>query len=255
MPHSKVVILDIPISNLSLEDFLCRVYSDLNSKQQNIFVVTANPEIIMTAKNSHSYRNSILLADYIVPDGSGIILAAKILEQPLIEKITGYDLVHIFLAYASEHKKSIYFFGSKEGVARMAAMNAKKLYPDFEIAGTKNGYSGFGEDVALEIAKSGPDFVFVGLGAPLQEKWAADYKHLFPHAVLMGVGGSFDVLSGQSKRAPQFWLDHNVEWMYRLLTQPIRVKRMLQLPIYVVQVFKQKWNQGRVNRKGNRNIL
>lgn len=255
MSHNTVMILDIPISNLSLEDFLGKIYRDLSTKEQNIFIVTANPEIIMNAKKSPSYRKSVLQADYIVPDGSGIILAAKILGRPLTEKITGYDLVHIFLAYASEHKKSIYFFGSKQGVANMAAANAKKLYPDFEIAGTKNGYSGLGEDVALEIAKTKPDFVFVGLGAPLQEKWAADFKHLFPQTVLMGVGGSFDVLSGQSKRAPQFWLDHNVEWMYRLLTQPIRLKRMMQLPIYLAQVFKQKWKQRKVNRKKKRKIL
>ncbi|MFD1031339.1 WecB/TagA/CpsF family glycosyltransferase [Metaplanococcus flavidus] len=255
MPYNKVMILDIPISNLSLEDFLERIYGELSSKTKNIFIVTANPEIIMTAKHSPSYRKSVLQANYIVPDGSGIMLASKILDQPLAEKITGYDLFHIFLAHASEHKKTIYFFGSKEGVASKAALNALELYNDFKIAGTKNGYSGLGEDIALEIAETKPDFVFVGLGAPLQEQWIADYKYLFPHAVLMGVGGSFDVLSGNSKRAPQFWIKHNLEWLYRLLTQPIRGKRMMQLPLYLMLVFKQKWKRSRILKKENGKIL
>lgn len=247
MSHSKVLILDIPISNLTLESFLENVYANLAAKQQNVFIVTANPEIIMTARKSSSYRNSVLEADYIVPDGSGIILAAKILHQPLKDKITGYDLVHHFLAYAGEHGKAVYFFGSKEGVASKAAANALELYPGFAVAGARNGYSGLGEDVAQEIAKTNPDFVFVGLGAPLQENWAAQFRHLFPHAVVMGVGGSFDVLSGTSKRAPKFWLDHNIEWLYRLLTQPIRAKRILQLPLYLMQVFKQKWGNVKLN--------
>ncbi|WP_422123877.1 WecB/TagA/CpsF family glycosyltransferase [Planococcus sp. X10-3] len=221
----------------------------MNLKQKSIFIVTANPEIIMNAVKSPGYHESILQADYIVPDGTGVIMASKILNQPLTEKITGYDLVHTFLAYASEHQKSIYFFGSKEGVASKAVVNAKKLYPHFEIAGTQHGYAGLGEDVALQIAETKPDFVFVGLGAPLQEKWAADYKHLFPNSILMGVGGSFDVLSGNSKRAPQFWLDRNLEWMYRLLTQPVRFKRMLQLPVYLGQVYKEKLSKDKMNKK------
>lgn len=245
MSHNKVMILDIPISNLSREDFLATVYREMDLKQKSTFIVTANPEIIMNAKKSPTYRNSILQADFIVPDGSGVMMASNILGQPLTQKITGYDLVHTFLAYASEHQKSVYFFGSQKEVAAKAAVNALELYPDFKIAGTKHGFSGLGEAIALEIAMTKPDFVFVGLGAPLQEKWAADYKHLFPHTVLMGVGGSFDVLSGNSKRAPQFWLNHNLEWMYRLLTQPVRGKRMLQLPIYVANIYKQK----RKNRK------
>ena len=255
MSHNKVTILDIPINNLSREEFLGKVYEDLNVKQQNVFIVTANPEIIMNAAKLPSYRQSILQADYIVPDGTGVIMASQILEQPLAEKITGYDLVHTFLAYASEQKKSVYFYGSKEGVAVKAAINAAEMYPGVKIAGTKHGYSGFGDEVAMEIAETKPDFVFVGLGAPLQETWIADYKELFPESVLMGVGGSFDVLSGKSKRAPKFWLDHNLEWMYRLLTQPVRFVRMLQLPVYLGHVYQQKRKDAKANRIANKKIL
>ncbi|PSL31702.1 N-acetylglucosaminyldiphosphoundecaprenol N-acetyl-beta-D-mannosaminyltransferase [Planomicrobium soli] len=241
MAHEKLNIVGIPVDNLKREQFLSLVYQELNQKQKNIFIVTANPEIIMNAKNSPSYRNALLQADYIIPDGFGVIKASNILGNPLPEKITGYDLVHTFLSYASETGKSVYFFGAKEGIAQEAINKAKELYPNFRIAGTKHGYAGLTENVAEEIASAAPDFVFVGLGAPMQEEWIASYQHLFPHSVLMGVGGSFDVLSGNVNRAPKFWLDRNLEWFHRLITQPTRGKRMLKLPVFVAEVYKQKW--------------
>ncbi|TWT27876.1 WecB/TagA/CpsF family glycosyltransferase [Planomicrobium sp. CPCC 101110] len=241
MAHEKLNIVGIPIDNLERDMFLKLVYQELDRKQKNVFIVTANPEIIMNAKNSPSYREALLQADYIIPDGFGVIKASNILGKPLQEKITGYDLVHTFLAYASEKRKSVYFFGAKEGIALEAINRAKELYPNLIVAGSKHGYSGLTQDIAEEIASAKPDFVFVGLGAPMQEKWIASYRHLFPHSVLMGVGGSFDVLSGNVKRAPQFWLDRNLEWFHRLITQPTRGKRMLKLPIFVAEVYKQKW--------------
>ena len=240
MAQEKVMVLNIPITNLTRNDFLEKVYNRLEKKQKNTFIVTANPEIIMSAKKLPSYQASILQADYIVPDGSGVMLAANILDQPLQEKITGYDLLHTFLDYSSKEKKSVYFFGAKEGIAADAADKAVEFYPSLTIAGTKHGYSGLGQNIAEEIAAAKPDFVFVGLGAPLQEKWIVDYRHLFPHSILMGVGGSFDVLSGNTKRAPQFWLDRNLEWLHRLVTQPVRAKRMIKLPLFLVEVYKQK---------------
>ena len=249
MDHNKVMILNIPISNLSRNIFLKKIYSEVEQKQKNVFIVTANPEIIMSAKKLPSYQASILQADYIIPDGSGVMLAANILNQPLQEKITGYDLLHTFLEYSSMQNKSVYFFGAKEGIAAAAADKAVELYPSLTIAGTKHGYSGLGQKTAEEIAAAKPDFVFVGLGAPLQEKWIVDYRHLFPHSILMGVGGSFDVLSGNTKRAPQFWLDRNLEWLHRLITQPVRAKRMIKLPLFLVEVFKQKRRIGNSNKQ------
>jgi len=254
MAHEKVMILDMPIDNISKYNLLDIVDKELELQEKNLFIVTANPEIIMSAKKSSSYRDSVLQADFIVPDGSGVMMASGILQDPLQEKITGYDLVHSFLSYANDNKKSVYFFGSQDGVAVDAAINSIKLYPNVRIAGTKHGYSGLGKDIAEEIAAANPDFVFIGLGAPLQEQWAADYKHLFPNSILMGVGGSFDVLSGNTKRAPQFWLNHNLEWLYRLITQPVRGKRMLQLPVFVVEVYKQKWANRKVYVKRERHI-
>ena len=239
MSPEKVTIVDIPINNLSKQQLLDTVYSRLE-KQQNVFIVTANPEIIMETKKNMAYQQAVLQADFIIPDGTGIMMASNMLGQPLTEKIVGYELLHTFLSYAGKKQKTVYFFGSKEGVAELAAANAADLYPGLLIVGTKDGYSGIGPEAAEEIAGSNPDFLFVGLGVPLQEQWIAQFRHLFPKSVLMGVGGSFDVLSGRTKRAPQFWLDRNLEWLYRLITQPSRFFRMMQLPIFVVNVFLQR---------------
>ncbi|RNF39484.1 WecB/TagA/CpsF family glycosyltransferase [Planococcus salinus] len=245
MSKGRVTIVDIPIDNLFKSQLVSAVYTRLEKQQKNTFIVTANPEIIMAAKRNDSYQQAILQADYIIPDGTGVMLASTILSQPLAEKIVGYELLHTFLSYAGKQQKSVYFFGSKKGVAEQAAANAETLYPGLVIAGVKDGYSGIGQETVEEIAACQPDFLFVGLGVPLQELWIAQHRHLFPCSVLMGVGGSFDVLSGKTKRAPKFWLDWNLEWLYRLITQPTRGVRMIQLPIFVVEVHKQKWRERR----------
>jgi N-acetylglucosaminyldiphosphoundecaprenol N-acetyl-beta-D-mannosaminyltransferase len=252
MYQHKVRIIDTLIDNVNKKDLLNKVCEKVEIHRKNVFIVTANPEIVMMAHKAPLYRESLMTADFVIPDGSGIMLASKILKQPLEEKIVGYELLHTFLDYASKNGKSVYFFGSKKGVADMAAHNAAQLYPNIRIAGTRDGYSGMGTDTAEEIAATKPDFVFIGLGVPLQEQWAAKYKNLFSSTVLMGVGGSFDVLSGNVKRAPKFWLDYNLEWLYRLITQPTRGKRMLQLPIFLVKVFNQKWIHSNKNIRHNR---
>lgn len=241
MAHDQVAIMDIPIDHLSKNRLVKNVYTELERKQKNCVIVTANPEIIMQTQKTPAYKEAVLNSDYVIPDGYGIILASQILQQPLPEKIVGYELLHTFLEYASLNSKSVYFFGAQEGVAVDAAINATTLYPGLQIAGTRNGFSGTSRDVAEEIARTEPDFLFIGLGVPLQEQWAIQNRDLFPHSVLMGVGGSFDVLSGRVRRAPPFFLDRNLEWLYRLLSQPARIFRMVQLPLFVVKVYKQKW--------------
>lgn len=246
MAHGQVAIFDIPVDHLSKNRLIKNVYTELERKQKNCVIVTANPEIIMQTQKKPAYKEAVLGSDYIIPDGYGIILASRILQQPLPEKIVGYELLHTFLEYASLNNKSVYFFGAQEGVAVDAAINATQLYPGLQTAGTRNGFSGIGRETAEAIASTKPDFLFIGLGVPLQEQWAIQNRDLFPHSVLMGVGGSFDVLSGRIKRAPRFFLDRNLEWFYRLLSQPARIIRMIQLPLFVAKIYKQKWLQSKL---------
>lgn len=237
---NHVNILDIPITNIRKEKLLQKIETHFNAPAGNLFIVTANPEIIMLTTESTAYKNAVLSADYVLPDGIGVIIASKILKQPLEEKIPGYELLHDLLAYASANEKSVYFYGAKPSVAKKAAEQASLQYMGLKMAGTMDGYSYKGKEAANKIAATSPDFVFVAMGAPLQEQWIAAHKEQFPNAVLVGVGGSFDVLSGTIKRAPKFWTNNNLEWLYRLITQPTRAKRMMKIPLFLIEVLKKR---------------
>lgn len=242
--HHTINILDIPLSNITKSDLLEILNGHFANTQKSLFIVTANPEIIMAARTSTAYSEVLKTADYILPDGIGVMIGSKILNQPLKQKLPGYELMLDFLAYAAAQRKSVYFYGAKPGYATQAASNAVSLYPGLRIAGATDGYRSDKENAAAEIAALQPDFIFVAMGAPIQEDWIARYRHLFPTSVLMGVGGSIDVLSGNVKRAPQFWVKNNLEWLYRLISQPARAKRMMKIPAFLFLVFKK-----RVSRK------
>lgn len=237
---TTIKILDIPITNINKKTLMEKINDNFREQKGNLFIVTANPEIIITAKKTPAYKAALLAADYIVPDGIGVMIAAKILRTPLLQKLPGFELMHDFLSYANTNQKSIYFYGAKPGIAKQAALNAVNLYEELTIAGFMDGYAKKGVKAAREIATTKPDFVFVAMGAPLQEQWIAEFKELFPSSVLIGIGGSLDVLSGTVKRAPHFWTNNNLEWFYRLVTQPARAKRMLKIPLFLMHVVKER---------------
>jgi len=238
----KVSILNIPFTNTTQDEFVSSM-SKLRTKQKNpIKIVTANPEIIMLAKENAAYEQLLLQSDHVVADGIGVVIGAKMQQTPLQERIPGYELVHSFLKSANANEHSFYFYGGKPGIAEAAAQKAQELYPNATIAGTSDGYGGDGDGaaVALRIAELQPTHIFVALGAPRQEEWIATYEHLFSHCIMIGVGGSFDVLSGQVNRAPKLFIKLNLEWFYRLITQPTRAKRMLKIPQFLLAVRRQK---------------
>ena len=240
---ANIKILDIQITSIRKETLLQQLDNHFSKQNGSLFIVTANPEIIITAKKTPSYKDALATADYILPDGIGVMIGAKILGTPLQQKLPGFELMHDFLSYANSHDKSVYFYGAKPGVAEQAADNAKDQYDKLTIAGFMDGYTKKGMEAANEIAATSPDFVFVAMGAPLQELWIAKFKDLFPTSVLIGVGGSLDVLSGSIKRAPDFWTSNNLEWMYRLITQPTRAKRMLKIPLFLLHVVKERFTK------------
>ena len=176
---NEVKILDIPIANITKKELLETIDEHFQAQDGNLFFVTANPEIIMMTKNSTSYKEAVTSADYILADGIGVLIASKILGKPLSEKLPGYELMHDFLAYANQHGKTAYFFGAKPGVAEQAAKNAKTQYRGLKVAGYMDGYTNKGSACATEIAETDPDFVFVAMGAPLQERWIVKYRIYF----------------------------------------------------------------------------
>lgn len=207
-------------------------YKLLKEKLKNnkkTFIVTANPETFMKYKTDEELKK-LLLDDntVLVPDGIGIVKAAKSLKYNIKERITGIDIAEVLLEYGEELKKKIYLFGSKQEVIDSMQKVLEKKYPNLKLVGSSNGYVEDKDEVFEEIAKLSPDIVLVALGIPAQEKLI--YKHLdkFKKGIFVGVGGSFDVISGHKKRAPKLFVDLNLEWLYRVAKEPKRIKRFYE---------------------------
>ncbi len=208
----------------SAEDF-CRKAEAAMESGERLFVVTANPEILMAADRDEKARELLLCKDAeIVPDGISVVKAMRILDLPVTERITGVDLADKLLHSAGRTGKSVYLLGAKEEVVSALAKKLKTHYPSLTLH-YHNGYDGDKDSILKEAAILAPDLVLVGLGVPAQEMLL--YQHLgeFKKGVLMGVGGSFDVLSGMKRRAPALFQKTNTEWLYRILREPSRLKR------------------------------
>ncbi len=208
----------------SAEEFCKKAESAMESGWR-MFVVTANPEILMAAGRDEKARELLLSAEAeIVPDGISVVKAMGMLGLPVTERITGVDLADKLLHSAGRSGKSVYLLGAKEEVVSTLAKNLKAHYPAMTLH-YHNGYDGDKDSIMKEIAILSPDLVLVGLGVPAQEFLIHRHLQDFTKGVLMGVGGSFDVLSGMKRRAPALFVKTNTEWLYRILREPSRLKR------------------------------
>ncbi|ETA73904.1 WecB/TagA/CpsF family glycosyltransferase [Ligilactobacillus equi] len=236
-----VSVLGVDFIKATNAEFLQALFND-SLQRKNRFVVTANPEIVLAAKNDPAYYQTLKTADYITADGIGIIKGAKILGTPLPERVTGYDTMLKLLEFANQEAKKVFLVGGKPDVIQKAREKILQTYPHIKIVGAYDGYFKDDKEITQAIAQSQPDFVFAALGFPKQENFIAKNRQL-ASAIWMGVGGSFDVLAGTVKRAPNFWIKLNLEWFYRLLKEPTRFKRMLALPRYLSLVKKEAKRQ------------
>lgn len=239
--EKKVNILGINFDNKNFKEFqnefLGRLYN-----HQSTLIVTANPEIVMAAQENPEFMKIIQEdADYVTADGIGVVKAAHMLKTPLKERVTGYDLFKWLLTVADQKSLRVYLIGAKPEIIHAVQAKIDRQYPDIELVGAQDGY--FDEDldsVARRIIKTKPDMVFAALGSPKQEQLLSIMRRNLLPALMMGVGGSFDVFSGKVKRAPENVQNLHLEWCYRLLKDPRRIKRMAVLPKFVLRVRKSK---------------
>ncbi|WP_099354855.1 WecB/TagA/CpsF family glycosyltransferase [Fredinandcohnia onubensis] len=235
-------ILGVDFTNISARELV-------NSLQERIihnkktFIVTANPEIVMHTLSDKHYKFILKQANYVIADGIGVVKAAAMLKRPLPERIPGYELMIELLKIGNEKKLKVFLLGSQEGVLEKTVINIQEKFPNIKIAGYHNGFFDWeNNDIKEQIMESSPDIILVALGVPRQERWISENIGAFRKGIFIGVGGSFDVLAGTVKRAPELWQRLNIEWLYRLIQQPWRWKRMLVLPLFVIKVFQQKLN-------------
>ena len=241
-------ILGVPVVAYTMDEAVVKLTEDTRKNKRN-FVVTANAEIIMMAQADPEYKKILSeTAELILPDGAGTVWAGNYLGYTIPERVAGYDLYLRLLEEAANSKIPVYFFGGKPGIAEEAAQEGKRRWPGLTVSGCRNGYFSAEEEPGIieDINRSGAAMLFAALGAPKQEKWLAKYRKRLKPCLLMGIGGSFDVLAGKMKRAPKWMQDAKLEWLFRLLKQPSRFGRMLALPKFVFAVR---------NEKGKKNLL
>lgn len=238
MEKNLVEIFNIPFINMKKEDIL-KILEQRVVENKKTYVVTANAEIVMYAKENVSYFNIITKADYIVPDGIGVVKGAQILKKEIKERVPGIELMVDLLKIANKFNQKVYFYGAKNEVIEKMIKRIKSDYPNINIVGYSNGYINDSDNkITDEIINLEPDYVFVAKGAPLQDEWINKVIQKTNKGLFMGVGGSFDVLAGEVKRAPEIWQKLNLEWLYRIAGDPKRWKRSMALPKFVIEVLK-----------------
>jgi N-acetylglucosaminyldiphosphoundecaprenol N-acetyl-beta-D-mannosaminyltransferase len=231
-------ILGIKIDSLTFDEAIEKIDSLIVANKPSQ-VVTVNPEMVMAAQKDEEFRRLINQADLVVPDGFGIMLAAKFLGKPLRERITGVDLTWAIGKLAEDRGYSVFFLGAKAGVAKVTAERFKKLHPRLKIAGSYAGSPDDQNTLAI-LKRTKPDILLVAFGAPKQEKFIYNLIHNvsnfefrisnFPR-LSVGVGGTFDYIAGVYPYPPEWLRKLGLEWLFRLITQPWRWQRIMTATI------------------------
>lgn len=242
----KVNILGVKVDKVGIDEAVDKIFAMLEENRAHS-VFTPNSEIILNAYKDKSFCDVLNSSDLLTADGIGVVYASKILHDPISQRCAGYDIACKLVDRISETGHRLYLFGGKPGVANMAKKNLERKYPFIQIVGTRDGYFKEEEtqDIINDINMVDADIVFVCLGAPKQEKWIYENKDKLKARVLMGIGGSLDVFAGVAERAPDFWCRMGLEWLYRLIKEPWRFKRMLALPKFgLIVMFKGRKYKG-----------
>ena len=240
----RTEILGVEFDNVTLDEAADRARALMDQDGPHL-VATPNPEIVQLARRDPEFGRVLSDADLVIPDGVGVVYAAKILGRPLKGRVPGIEFAAALMARMAGKGKRLFLLGAKPGVAELAAANLAVEYPGLVVCGTHDGY--FQEDapVAETIRRARADVVFVCLGAPKQEMWIARNGADTGARLLVGLGGSLDVFAGQVKRAPKAFQKLGLEWFYRLCRQPSRIGRMAKLPLFLVSAAGERLQAGR----------
>lgn len=234
----KAQLLDYPVhlvTGFQALDFAQQSIRD----EQTLQVVTLNPEMIMQGDQDPALGKILREADLILPDGAGLVWALR-QRGHVVNRLPGIEFSDSLLHWAAQSDQPVAIIGAVDLVLQDAVQNLKQRHPGLRVVYAHHGFFKAGEEEQVIVetcAAQQPKIILVALGVPRQEKWIAQYKHLFNGAVLVGVGGSLDVWSGKTQRAPEIMRQLNLEWLYRITTEPWRIQRIYKtLPLFVVKV-------------------
>lgn len=241
---SKFYFSDLPIDNLSFKD-TTELIENAVDNNTSITLTDVNAGKIIQIRENPELKEYVLSSDIIQADGQSVIWASKLLDNPLIERVAGIDLISEIMEIAYRKKRKVYFLGAKEEVVRAVAKKYENLYGKEIIAGYRNGYFNHYNsfDIAKEIAAKNPSILLVGMTSPFQEKFLYTNKEILESINFkMGVGGSFDVIAGKVKRAPLWMQTSGLEWLFRFLQEPGRMwkRYLIGNTKFIILVLKEK---------------
>lgn len=237
---NRVSILGVQFDAISKSEAVARAMACLREGKKG-YVVTPNSEIVYMARSDAGLKKLLNGAALVLPDGIGVVHAAKILKKPLKEKVAGIEFAASLMEAMAKEGRSVFLFGAKPGVAEKAAAALQASYPGLAVTGCRDGYFQDDAQAVRDINAAGhSDVILVCLGAPKQERFIAAHIDELDGTLLCGLGGSLDVYAGVVERAPAFYVNHGLEWFYRLKKEPWRAKRMTALPKFLLTVVRSK---------------
>ena len=239
----RIEILGVPVDAVGMADTLAFADRQAAEGEGCATIVAVNPEKAMRARRDGSLLSLLRGASLLIPDGIGIVWAARTLGLGRFGRVPGSELMPNLCALAAERGYSVFLYGARPEVNAAAADALTRRFPGLRIAGRQHGYLGAEEmqDLIRQINDSQADMVFVALGSPAQEAWMAQHAPSLRAKLCQGVGGTFDVLAGRVRRAPKAFLALNLEWLYRLLREPSRVGRQVALLGFAWEVLRARF--------------
>jgi N-acetylglucosaminyldiphosphoundecaprenol N-acetyl-beta-D-mannosaminyltransferase len=230
----KNFLLGVGFSDASMKEVLEFIVTGLQNQSEKYYIVTPNPELLVIASKDDNYRKVLNSAKLALPDGIGVIVAGKIMGKPLKERIHGVDLVKSLCKEVSKQPITVGFLGAGPNIAELTAECLRKNYPGLKVGLVS-------EEWSEELKNKKADILFVAFGSPKQEIWISENLERLPAKVVIGVGGAFDFISGKVRRAPLILRKIGLEWLFRLIIQPWRLKRQLRLVKFLYLVLREKF--------------
>jgi N-acetylglucosaminyldiphosphoundecaprenol N-acetyl-beta-D-mannosaminyltransferase len=243
---NRLKILDIWVDPVTMDEALEMVKHFIERGDRPHTIFAANPEKNFSVPRDPLLYDAFRTADLLIPDGIGVVSAARLLHGARLSRVPGVELMHAICGISAGKGYRIFIYGAKEEVSRVAYERLQTLYPGVNLVGRANGYVQENEMPGLieRINETKAEILFLALGSPKQEKWLAEHKgSLKTVRVCQGIGGTLDTIAGTVKRAPAIWCRYNAEWLYRLLSDPKRIKRQKVLPLFVALVVREKLRQ------------
>ncbi len=248
----KLELFNINVTDIEINDLLKLCLLNIKKNKKN-FIITLNSLMVISYLFNKKFQKAVEKADLIIPDGYGIVLAGKLFRKKINHQIPGIDLMYKLFGIAYEKRLSVFLLGSSWRVMQKAYNNLVKWFPKVKFLGKYSGYFDNDEErkVITGINKLNPDILFVGMGSPKQEIWIMENLEKLNVKIIIGIGGSLDVVSGFIKRAPEKWRQKHLEWLYRSLSSPAKLFNLIKIMFYFIimiyfKLFKNK-NMGKIS--------